>query len=477
MRRFATCAFAAAILLVLFSSLSLAALQRPASNPAEAELALNNLKKRYAEATAETDWKLLAAKGEALMARYGDIGRPTGIPVKQADDTYMLTQQRFGGELSSLLARFYFLAGEWRKLADLEKEVLATYVLWEFGQQRSRAIPYLLLDYSLKQLGKPGLAPEGKPLTLELGDLLLPEVYRLGEGWSVPNPVELPLFELALAMEARIQADLGKDFIALEWQLPRLPGTEELDLRTEKGRKAYEQREREIHNWETGPSYYEKPFWGEPLMLLGAWALSKDTTEALQDFTEACERDDLERALRSIEYVLDLKLDVAFSQMMPFWTSRYVEARKRLLERGAALPLVRTGGATFRPLEREERLLWPLRLVIGSQGGSHKWDLDEATGILAFTTLHSWQDTNEKGFRQYKSEPWHIGLTLGSTQAVVQGTLVELDSAPVLLEGEVWVGVEDAPLLLPEWECVWSEEKQLWSLGRKKTEPDSPNPV
>lgn len=468
MQRLATCAFAAAILIVLFSSLSLAALRRPSSFPAEAELALNNLKKRYAEATAKTDWKLLAAKGEVLMARYGDLGRPTGIPVKQADDTYVLTQERFGGELSALLARFYFHSGQWQKLADLEREALATYDLWEFGQQRSRAIPHLLLDYSLKRLGKPGLAPENKPLTLELGDLLLPEVYRLGEGLDIPNPVELPLFELALALEARVKAELGEDFIALEWQLPRLPGTEELDLHTAEGRQAYEQREREIHNWETGPSYYEKPYWGEPLLLLGAWALSKDTTEALQEFTEACERDDLERALGSIDYVLNLKLDVAFSQMMPFWTSRYVEARKRLLERGAALPLVRAGGATFRPLEREGRPLWPLRLVIGSRGGSHKWDLDEATGVLAFTALHSWQDTNEKGFRQYKSEPWYIGLTLGSTQAVVQGNLVELASAPVLLEGEVWVGVEDASLLLPDWECRWDPETLVWSLGPRQ---------
>jgi len=203
-------------------------------------------------------------------------------------------------------------------------------------------------------------------------------------------------------------------------------------------------------------------------MLLGAWALAKDSAEALDEFTAACERDDLGRALTSVDYVLDLKMDIAFSQMMPFWTSRYAEARRRLLERGAALPLVRAGGATFRPLEREGRLLWPLRLVIGSQGASHKWDFDEATGALAFTTLRYWQDTNEKGFRRYKSEPWHIGLTLGNTQAVAQGTLVELSSAPVLLEGEVWLGVEDAPLLLPDWERRWDPEKLVWQLGPRR---------
>ena len=72
---------------------------------------------------------------------------------------------------------------------------------------------------------------------------------------------------------------------------------------------------------------------------------------------------------------------------------------------------------------------------MGSDGGGVKWDLDEATGVLAFTALHSWQDTNEKGFRQYKSEPWHIGLTLGSTQAVVQGNLVELSLGACIAGG------------------------------------------
>ena len=107
MRRFATCVFAAAMLLVLFSSLSLATLRRPVSSPAEAELALDNLKKRYAEATSETDWKLLAAKGEALMARYGDLGIPIRKPDKTRQMGLMLPRRVSDGrKLSALIAGF-----------------------------------------------------------------------------------------------------------------------------------------------------------------------------------------------------------------------------------------------------------------------------------------------------------------------------------------------------------------------------------